>query len=158
GALQVRVMCTPGHTPACVTYVVEHYGYIAAFVGDTLFMPDCGTARCDFPGGDAQTLFRSINKVLGLPHSTVLYMCHDYCPGGRAMQFMSTVADELAKNVHIGAGTTEDNFVKMRKERDATLSIPTLMLPSVQVNMRGGRMPKPESNAVSYIEISVSPR
>lgn len=159
GALSIRAMHTPGHTPACMTYVVTeaHAAHdtrdAAAFVGDTLFMPDYGTARCDFPGGDARSLYRSIRKVLSLPPATRLYMCHDYQPNGRAIQYASTVADELRENVHIREGVTEDDFVAMRTARDATLDMPVLMLPSVQVNMRAGRLPEPEDNGVRYLKI-----
>lgn len=159
GALSIRAMHTPGHTPACMTYVVTeaHAAHdardAAAFVGDTLFMPDYGTARCDFPGGDARSLYRSIRKVLSLPPATRLYMCHDYQPNGRAIQYASTVADELRENVHIREGITEDDFVAMRTARDATLDMPVLMLPSVQVNMRAGRLPEPEDNGVRYLKI-----
>ncbi|MBM5615207.1 MBL fold metallo-hydrolase [Burkholderia pseudomallei] len=159
GALSIRAMHTPGHTPACMTYVVTeaHAAHdardAAAFVGDTLFMPDYGTARCDFPGGDARSLCRSIRKVLSLPPATRLYMCHDYQPNGRAIQYASTVADELRENVHIREGVTEDDFVAMRTARDATLDMPVLMLPSVQVNMRAGRLPEPEDNGVRYLKI-----
>lgn len=159
GALSIRAMHTPGHTPACMTYVVTeaHAAHdardAAAFVGDTLFMPDYGTARCDFPGGDARSLYRSIRKVLSLPPATRLYMCHDYQPNGRAIQYASTVADELRENVHIREGVTEDDFVAMRTARDATLDMPVLMLPSVQVNMRAGRPPEPEDNGVRYLKI-----
>ncbi|WP_183162809.1 MBL fold metallo-hydrolase [Burkholderia pseudomallei] len=159
GALSIRAMHTPGHTPACMTYVVTeaHAAHdardAAAFVGDTLFMPDYGTARCDFPGGDARSLYRSIRKVLSLPPATRLYMCHDYQPNGRAIQHASTVADELRENVHIREGVTEDDFVAMRTARDATLDMPVLMLPSVQVNMRAGRLPEPEDNGVRYLKI-----
>ena len=157
GGLTVRAMHTPGHTPACLTYVVTAGTGAAsecvAFVGDTLFMPDYGTARCDFPGGDARTLFRSINKVLSLPSATKLYMCHDYQPGGREVQFVSTVAEEREKNVHVRNGVSEDEFVAMRHARDASLGMPTLILPSVQVNMRAGQLPEPESNGMRYIKI-----
>jgi glyoxylase-like metal-dependent hydrolase (beta-lactamase superfamily II) len=129
---------------------------IAAFVGDTLFMPDYGTARCDFPGGDARTLYRSIQRVLSLPPATTLYMCHDYQPGGRDVQYVSTVADERAHNVHVRDGISENDFVAMRQARDATLSMPTLILPSVQVNMRAGHLPEPESNGVRYIKIPLN--
>jgi glyoxylase-like metal-dependent hydrolase (beta-lactamase superfamily II) len=155
GGLTLRVMHTPGHTPACVTYVVEDADP-AAFVGDTLFMPDYGTARCDFPGGDAATLYRSIGKVLGLPAHTRLYMCHDYQPDGRPLQFESSVADERAHNIHVHAGITEQAFVAMRTARDAQLEMPVLILPSVQVNMRAGHLPEPESNGVSYLKIPVN--
>jgi glyoxylase-like metal-dependent hydrolase (beta-lactamase superfamily II) len=157
GELQARAMHTPGHTPACMTYVVrdgeEADSATAAFVGDTLFMPDYGTARCDFPGGDARTLYRSIKKVLDLPPATVLYMCHDYQPGGRDVQFVSTVAQERALNVHVRDGISEDEFVAMRRARDATLEMPTLILPSVQVNMRAGQLPEPEANGTRYLKI-----
>jgi glyoxylase-like metal-dependent hydrolase (beta-lactamase superfamily II) len=127
-----------------------------AFVGDTLFMPDYGTARCDFPGGDARTLYRSINKVLSLPADTKLYMCHDYQPGGRSLQFVSTVAEEREHNIHVRNGIDEEAFVAMRTARDATLNMPVLMLPSVQVNMRAGHMPDPEDNGVSYLKIPLN--
>ncbi len=153
GGLQARALHTPGHTPACMTYVVADGTQSAAFVGDTLFMPDYGTARCDFPGGDARTLFRSIEKVLGLPPETQLYMCHDYQPGGREVQYVSTVAEQRAKNVHVHDGIGEDEFVAMRRARDATLDMPTLILPSVQVNMRAGQLPEPESNGTRYLKI-----
>lgn len=160
GDLQVRAMHTPGHTPACMTYVVTEPGTgmrrSAAFVGDTLFMPDYGTARCDFPGGDARTLFRSINKVLSLPPETQLYMCHDYQPGGREVQYVSTVAEEREKNVHVRNGISEEEFVAMRHARDATLGMPTLILPSVQINMRAGQLPEPESNGTRYIKIPLN--
>jgi glyoxylase-like metal-dependent hydrolase (beta-lactamase superfamily II) len=155
GALQVRAMHTPGHTPACVTYVVTDGTDTAAFVGDTLFMPDYGTARCDFPGGDARTLYRSINKLLALPPETRLYMCHDYLPGGRAMQYVSTVADERAHNIHVRDGISEEEFVTMRTARDRTLDMPVLILPSVQVNMRAGHLPEPEANGTRYLKIPV---
>jgi glyoxylase-like metal-dependent hydrolase (beta-lactamase superfamily II) len=156
GGLQARAMHTPGHTPACITYVVADAEHTAAFVGDTLFMPDYGTARCDFPGGDARTLFRSINKVLSLPPDTQLYMCHDYQPGGREVQFVSTVAEERETNVHVRNGISEEEFVAMRHARDATLGMPTLILPSVQVNMRAGQLPEPESNGTRYIKIPLN--
>ncbi len=160
GSLHARAMHTPGHTPACMTYVVSpDLGASkaqAAFVGDTLFMPDYGTARCDFPGGDARTLYRSINKVLSLPAETALYMCHDYQPGGREVQYVSTVAEEREKNAHVRNGISEEEFVAMRSARDATLGMPTLILPSVQVNMRAGQFPKPEGNGTSYIKIPLN--
>ncbi len=156
GNLQARSLHTPGHTPACMTYVVNDGLETAAFVGDTLFMPDYGTARCDFPGGDARTLFRSINKVLSLPPDTRLYMCHDYQPGGREVQFVSTVAEEREKNIHVRNGISEDAFVAMRHARDATLGMPTLILPSVQVNMRAGQLPEPESNGRRYLKIPLN--
>lgn len=156
GALQCRALHTPGHTPACVTYAISNSHQRAAFVGDTLFMPDYGTARCDFPGGDARTLFRSINKVLSLPEDTLLYMCHDYQPGGREVQFVSTVADERAHNVHVRDGISEAEFVALRTRRDATLEMPTLLLPSVQVNMRAGHFPAPEANGTRYLKIPLN--
>jgi glyoxylase-like metal-dependent hydrolase (beta-lactamase superfamily II) len=154
GGLQARALHTPGHTPACMTYVVAGgAGPAAAFVGDTLFMPDYGTARCDFPGGDAQTLYRSIHRVLALPAQTVLYMCHDYRPGGRELRFASTVAEERAHNIHVREGIVEAEFVAMRRARDATLDMPVLLLPAVQVNMRAGRLPDPEGNGIRYLKI-----
>jgi glyoxylase-like metal-dependent hydrolase (beta-lactamase superfamily II) len=156
GEVPVRVMHTPGHTPACVTYVVDDGGQQAAFVGDTLFMPDYGTARCDFPGGDAATLYRSIRRVLDLPADTRLFMCHDYQPGGRELRFETTVAEEREHNIHIHDGIDETSFVAMRAARDATLDMPVLILPSVQVNMRAGHLPEPENNGVSYIKIPLN--
>ena len=151
GAMAGRVMHTPGHTPACITYVIGD----AAFVGDTLFMPDYGTARCDFPGGDAKTLYASIGKVLALPPGTRLFMCHDYMPGGRDVAWETTVADEKANNLHVHDGIEEAAFVKMRTERDKTLDMPVLILPSVQVNMRAGHLPPAEANGVSYLKLPV---
>ena len=160
GGLKARAMHTPGHTPACMTYVVSDGDGVnvdqAAFVGDTLFMPDYGTARCDFPGGDARTLYRSINKVLSLPPETRLYMCHDYQPGGRDVQYISTVAEEREKNIHVRNGISEEEFVAMRHARDLTLGMPTLILPSVQVNMRAGQLPEPEDNGTRYIKIPLN--
>lgn len=157
GGLRATALHTPGHTPACLTYVVETPDdpqvAPAAFVGDTLFMPDYGTARCDFPGGDAATLYRSIRRVLDLPGDTRLFMCHDYRPGGRALAHVTTVAEQRAANVHVHDGVAEDAFVAMRRARDATLDMPVLMLPSVQVNMRAGHLPPPESNGVRYLKI-----
>lgn len=159
GHLHVQAMHTPGHTPACMSYVVTDAGEPArqvAFVGDTLFMPDYGTARCDFPGGSASTLFQSIQKVLSLPDSTQLYLCHDYPPEGREPQCVTTVAEQKKTNVHVHQGVMEEAFVKMRQARDATLSMPVLMLPSVQVNMRAGHMPPPEGNGTSYLKIPIN--
>ncbi|KKA09460.1 beta-lactamase [Pseudomonas ogarae] len=156
GTLQCRALHTPGHTPACMTYVISDGQETAAFVGDTLFMPDYGTARCDFPGGDAHTLFRSINKVLSLPANTLLYTCHDYQPGGREVQFSATVAEQRADNVHVRNGISEEAFVAMRTQRDASLDMPTLILPSVQVNMRAGHFPEPESNGTCYLKIPLN--
>ena len=153
GNLEMAAMHTPGHTPACITYLSGD----AAFVGDTLFMPDYGTARADFPGGDARELYRSINKIFALPNDTRLFMCHDYKAPGRAeFAWESTVADEKANNVHVGGTVTEDEFVAMREERDKTLSMPTLILPSIQVNIRAGELPPPEDNGVSYLKIPLN--
>lgn len=152
GDLEARVIHTPGHTPACSTYVIGD----AAFVGDTLFMPDYGTARCDFPGGDARTLYKSIQKILALPPQTRIFLCHDYkAPGRDKFVWETTVADEKAKNIHVHDGISEDDFVKMRTERDKTLDMPVLILPSVQVNMRAGAMPPAEDNGVRYLKIPV---
>jgi glyoxylase-like metal-dependent hydrolase (beta-lactamase superfamily II) len=148
GRLTLTVLHTPGHTPACVSYVVDSTPR-AAFVGDTLFMPDFGTARCDFPGGDARQLYRSIRKVLALPDDTVLYTGHDYQPGGRAPRFSTTVAGQRAHNLHMGGDVSEDAFVAMRSARDESLALTVLMLPSVQVNIRGGRLPQREANGVA---------
>src|SRR5690554_107830 len=156
GGLQLTAMHTPGHTPACMTYVVTDSNERAAFVGDTLFMPDFGTARCDFPGGDARTLYRSIQKVLRLPEDTVLYMCHDYQPGGRELKYIISVAEQRATNIHIRTGISEDEFVQMRERRDASLEMPVLILPSVQVNMRAGHFPPEEDNGVAYIKIPLN--
>ncbi|MEX8519058.1 MAG: MBL fold metallo-hydrolase [Leptothrix sp. (in: b-proteobacteria)] len=156
GALQARALHTPGHTPACMSYVISAGQDIACFVGDILFMPDYGTARCDFPGGDARTLYRSINKVLSLPPQTRLYMCHDYQPGGRELQYISTVAEEREHNIHVRNGISEEEFVAMRSARDATLSMPVLILPSVQVNMRAGQFPEPEDNGIRYLKVPLN--
>lgn len=152
GPLAVEVMQVPGHTPACAAYRVGD----AVFVGDTLFMPDVGTARCDFPGGDARTLYASIRRLLALPEATRLFMCHDYPPPGREARFECTVADQRARNIHVHDGITEDQFVEMRTRRDATLDMPVLMLPSVQVNIRAGQMPPPEANGTTYLKIPVN--
>ena len=152
GALQAQVLAVPGHTPACAAYQVGD----AVFVGDTLFMPDVGTARCDFPGGDAHTLYRSIRRLLSLPPETRLFMCHDYPPNGREVRWTCTVADQRAQNIHVHDGITEDAFVEMRTRRDATLEMPVLILPSVQVNIRAGALPPPEANGVSYLKIPVN--
>ncbi|WP_290487525.1 MBL fold metallo-hydrolase [Idiomarina sp. UBA3162] len=153
GKLQAKVLHTPGHTPACLTYVIGD----AAFVGDTLFMPDYGTARCDFPGGDARTLYRSIQKVFALPDETRLFMCHDYkAPNRDEYAYETTVADEKKHNIHVGGNKTEDEFVAMRSERDKTLNMPRLILPSVQINMRAGKFPEPEDNGQSYLKIPLN--
>ena len=153
GKLEGRVLHTPGHTPACLTYVIGD----AAFVGDTLFMPDYGTARCDFPGGDARTLYQSIQKVLALPDATRLFLCHDYkAPGRDEYCHATTVAEQRAHNVHVHAGIDEETFVKMRTERDATLAMPRLILPSVQVNMRAGHMPPAEDDGQVYLKVPIN--
>lgn len=153
GSLQGHVMHTPGHTPACMTWMIGD----AAFVGDTLFMPDYGTARCDFPGGDARTLYRSIQKIFALPPETRLFMCHDYRPVGRDVtMWESSVAAEKSGNVHVHDGITEDAFVAMREARDATLGMPRLILPSIQVNMRAGDMPPAEDNGTTYLKIPIN--
>lgn len=152
GSMVGRVMHTPGHTPACVTYVLGD----AVFVGDTLFMPDFGTARTDFPGGDAETLYRSIQKVLSLPPDTRLFMCHDYkAPGRDEYAWETTVAEERKSNIHVHEGVTLEAFVELRTARDETLDMPALILPSVQVNMRAGRLPPREDNGISYLKIPV---
>ncbi len=152
GNLTGRVMYVPGHTPACVAYQIGD----AVFVGDTMFMPDVGTARCDFPGGDAKTLYRSVQKILSLPSQTRLFMCHDYPPTDRPIAFETTVAEQRAKNVHIHDGVSEEAFVAMRTKRDATLEMPVLILPSVQVNIRAGEMPPNDDNGVAYLKIPVN--
>lgn len=157
GSLDVTVMHTPGHTPACVTYLVQGpEGPACAFVGDTLFMPDYGTARADFPGGDARQLYRSIRRILSLPPETRVFVCHDYQPGGRALAFEATVAEHRRANVHIKDGTTEDAFAEFRLARDKTLDMPALLLPSVQVNIRAGRLPTAESNGTAYLKIPLN--
>jgi len=152
GELDVHVMHTPGHTPACLTYLIGQ----DAFVGDTLFMPDYGTARCDFPGGDATTLYRSIMKVLSLPPDTRLHLCHDYPPASRSPVWTSTVAEQREKNIHVHDGITEAEFVSMRTARDKTLAMPMLILPAIQVNVRAGQLPPPENNGVSYLKIPLN--
>ena len=153
GNLAVTVLHVPGHTPACVAYVIGD----AVFVGDTMFMPDYGTARADFPGGDARTLFRSLRRLLELPPETRLFLCHDYLPEGRDHYVWETiVAEQRRANVHAHDGVSEDDFVAMREARDATLAMPRLILPSVQVNMRAGHMPPPDDNGITYIKIPVN--
>ena len=152
GELSCRVLHTPGHTPACVTYAVGD----ALFVGDTLFAPDYGTARCDFPGGDAQVLFQSVKKLLAFPPETRIFLCHDYLPGGRELQLETSVAAERESNIHVHEGVDEASFVAMRTERDATLSMPVLILPSVQVNMRAGVLPPAEDNGMRYLKIPLN--
>ena len=152
GTMTVNVLHTPGHTPACMTHVVGD----AAFVGDTLFMPDGGSARADFPGGDARTLFRSIHRVLELPGATRLFMCHDYGPNGRDIQWETNVADERAHNIHVKDGVSEDEFVKMRETRDATLAMPKLIIPSLQVNMRAGQLPPKDDSGKAFLKVPVN--
>lgn len=152
GQLVGTAIHTPGHTPACMTHLIGD----AAFVGDTLFMPDAGTARADFPGGDARTLYRSIRKVLSLPGETRLFMCHDYPPDGREVEYETTVAAEKASNIHVHDGITEDEFVAMRETRDATLDMPVLILPSLQVNMRAGHLPPAEDNNTVYLKVPIN--
>ncbi|AIF46060.1 MBL fold metallo-hydrolase [Dyella japonica] len=150
GSIEAFAMHTPGHTPACMTHVIGD----AAFVGDTLFMPDYGTARCDFPGGDARTLYRSIQRIFELPDETRVFLCHDYkAPGRDRFVHETSVGDERRSNIHVHEGSVEDDFVSMRNTRDATLAVPRLLLPSVQVNMRGGKMPPVEDNGTSYLKI-----
>lgn len=152
GQLQAKALCVPGHTPADMAYQIAD----AVFVGDTMFAPDTGTARCDFPGGDAQQLYRSIQKILALPPETRLYLCHDYPPDGRQPLSMTTVAAQRAGNIHVHDGISEAEFVAMRKSRDATLAVPILILPAVQVNIRAGNFPPAESNGTSYLKIPVN--
>jgi glyoxylase-like metal-dependent hydrolase (beta-lactamase superfamily II) len=155
GAMEIEVLHTPGHTPACVCYRIGD----DVFVGDTLFMHDYGTARADFPGGDARVLFRSIKRLLALPPATRLWMCHDYkAPGRDDYAWQSTVAEQRAHNPHVKDGVTEDEFVAFRQARDAKLAAPTLLLPSIQVNIRAGRFPEAESNGVRYLKIPVKAR
>jgi glyoxylase-like metal-dependent hydrolase (beta-lactamase superfamily II) len=150
GEVTIEVMHTPGHTPACVSYRIGD----AVFVGDTLFMPDYGTARADFPGGDARTLYRSIGRLLALPPETRVFLCHDYkAPGRDKFAWETTVADERARNVHVHEGVTEEAFVAMREARDKTLDMPTLILPSIQVNIRAGELPPAENNGVRYLKL-----
>lgn len=151
GALTASAMHVPGHTPADMAYRIGD----AVFVGDTLFMPDVGTARCDFPGGDAHQLYRSIRQLLSLPDDTRLYMCHDYPPAGREAAWQTTVAEQRRANIHVRDGIGEDDFVDMRTQRDATLSMPTLILPAIQVNIRAGHFPPAEDNGVRYLKIPV---
>jgi glyoxylase-like metal-dependent hydrolase (beta-lactamase superfamily II) len=152
GDLEGEALSVPGHTPACMAYRIGD----AVFVGDTMFLPDVGTARCDFPGGDARTLYQSTRRILSMPPETRLFMCHDYPPGGREVRWETTVAEQRSANIHIRDGISEDEFVAMRTKRDATLAMPVLILPAVQVNIRAGKMPPPEANGVSYLKIPVN--
>ena len=153
GELQAKAISTPGHTPACLTYVIED----AAFTGDTIFMPDFGSARCDFPGGSATQLYNSIQKLFELPDDTVIFVGHDYkAPGRDEFAWQTTVGEQKARNIHVGGEKSKDEFVEMREERDAKLGMPKLILPSIQVNMRGGKMPPPEEDGKTYLKIPVS--
>lgn len=152
GLLAAEVMALPGHTPACIAFKIGD----AVFVGDTIAMPDVGTARCDFPGGDASVLYKSIKKLLSLPSDTRLFMCHDYPPAGRDVRFESTVREEREKNIHVHDGVSEEAYVTMRSERDKTLAMPVLILPAVQINIRAGHLPPPEDNGVSYVKIPLN--
>jgi len=152
GTMTGHTMHTPGHTPACTTHVIGD----AAFVGDTLFMPDGGSARADFPGGDARTLFRSIKRVLELPRETRLFMCHDYGPNGRNIAWETSVGDERDHNIHVKDGVGEDEFVRTREARDKTLSMPKLIIPSLQVNIRGGRLPEPDRSGSTFLKVPVN--
>jgi glyoxylase-like metal-dependent hydrolase (beta-lactamase superfamily II) len=152
GQLTAKALYVPGHTPACVAYQVGD----AVFVGDTLFMPDVGSARCDFPGGDAKTLYASARKILSLPDETRLFMCHDYPPEGRDVRFETTVAEQRAHNIHLHDGIDEAEFVRMRTARDTTLAMPVLILPAVQINIRAGEFPPAEDNGVSYLKVPLN--
>ncbi len=152
GTMTGFAMHTPGHTPACMTHVIGD----AAFVGDTLFMPDGGSARADFPGGDARTLYRSIRRVLSMPGETRLFMCHDYAPNGREFRWETTVAEERANNIHVHDGITEDAFVAMREARDKTLGMPRLIIPSLQVNMRAGELPPPDATGKRFLKVPLN--
>ncbi|OWQ84431.1 MBL fold metallo-hydrolase [Roseateles aquatilis] len=152
GAIEARALLVPGHTPACLAYLIGD----AVFVGDTMFMPDVGTARADFPGGDAATLYRSIHRLLALPPATRLFVCHDYPPDGRAPAWETSVAAQRQRNIHVHDGVTEAQFVALRDGRDAKLDMPTLILPSIQVNIRAGRLPPPEDDGVSYLKIPLN--
>jgi glyoxylase-like metal-dependent hydrolase (beta-lactamase superfamily II) len=152
GQMRIKALHTPGHTPACVTYQIGD----ALFVGDTLFMPDYGTARCDFPGGSAAVLFDSIQRMYRFSEETRVFTCHDYQPGGRTLRYESTIAEERAANIQLNARTTKEEFVAFRTQRDATLDLPVLILPSLQVNIRAGRLPEPESNGISYFKLPLN--
>ncbi|MGB4118107.1 MAG: MBL fold metallo-hydrolase [Polaromonas sp.] len=152
GDVDAVAMLVPGHTPADMAYRIED----VIFVGDTLFMPDVGTARADFPGGDAHALYRSIQKVLALPPETKIFVCHDYPPASRQAQWQTTVAEQRAKNIHVHDGVTEEQFVAMRAARDATLEMPSLIIPAIQVNVRAGEMPAPEANGIRYLKVPLN--
>ena len=153
GNIEARALATPGHTPACMTHLIGD----AMFVGDTIFMPDFGTARCDFPGGDAGTLYDSIQMLFGFPDATRMFLCHDYkAPGRDEYLWQTTIGEQKRANIHVKVGTSRDEFIKMRTERDATLAMPKLILPSVQINMRAGDMPPPEDNGVRYMKVPIN--
>ena len=153
GDLEVNVMHTPGHTPACMTFVAGD----AAFVGDTMFMPDFGTARCDFPGGSAETLYNSIQKILSLPDETKIFVGHDYkAPGRDEFAWETTVGEQKAHNIHVASGKNKDDFISMRTKRDAELNVPKLIVPAIQVNMRAGQMPEPDANGQVYLKVPVN--
>jgi len=152
GSFRIRAMHTPGHTPAHMSWQVED----AVFLGDTLFMPDYGTARCDFPGGSADQLYDSIQRIYALPDSTRLFMCHDYQPGGREMRFVTTVAEQKQSNVQLREGTTKQEYVKLRTARDAKLDMPALILPAIQINIRAGEFPQREANGTAYLKIPLN--
>jgi glyoxylase-like metal-dependent hydrolase (beta-lactamase superfamily II) len=152
GSMRAFAIHTPGHTPACMTHIIGD----AAFVGDTLFMPDGGTARADFPGGDARALYRSTKRILELPGEMRLFMCHDYGPNGREIRWETTVGDERRHNIHVKDGTSEDEFVKMREARDATLDMPRLIIPSLQVNMKAGRLPEPDPTGKRFLKVPLN--
>ncbi|MGB3624901.1 MAG: MBL fold metallo-hydrolase [Henriciella sp.] len=153
GTIDAVAIHTPGHTPACMSQLIGD----AVFVGDTIFAPDFGTARCDFPGGDAATLYDSIQRLFELPGDTRVFLCHDYkAPGRDTYMFKTTIADEKADNIHVGGGASKEDFVKMRTERDATLEMPKLILPSVQINMRAGNLPEPENNGQRYMKLPIN--
>jgi len=152
GTIKATALHTPGHTPACMTHVIGD----AVFVGDTLFMPDGGTARADFPGGDARTLYRSIRRILSLPAETRLFMCHDYGPNGRDIRWETTVAEQRAHNIHARDGITEDEFVATRQARDRTLDMPRLIIPSLQVNMKAGQLPAPDASGTRFLKVPLN--
>lgn len=152
GNLSIKALFVPGHTPACMAYEIGD----AVFVGDTLFMPDVGTARCDFPGGDAKTLYQSIQKILSYPDDTRLFMCHDYPPNDRPVEVQTSVLDQKKRNIHIHEGVSEEAFVKMRTDRDATLEMPVLILPAIQINIRAGEFPPKEDNGIAYLKIPLN--
>ena len=152
GSVEGVAIHTPGHTPACMVHLIGD----ACFVGDTIFMPDGGTARADFPGGDARTLYQSIKKILSMPKETRLFMCHDYQPNGRELEYQTTVAQQKASNIHVHDGISENDFVAMREARDATLSMPKLIYPSLQTNMRAGHFPEADTNETVYLKVPIS--